>query len=179
MKIRPRNWCLVALASLLTIPGVAGDIDGVSVDSIWKATNFMNTSWFATDLVFVEDGLGYHASTTHDAQKPTTGEPLGLEMTWKIRRIDDGPTLDRFKVSSDADFVVVGEFTYRGRTVRTYSIATSGADGVTGAHLGYTDAEGRSTADVTNPASVVFAMLGIRGPYVTTIKLDQEGNPVE
>jgi hypothetical protein len=168
----------------LTIPGVAlgesdGDIDGVSVDSIWKATNFWNTSYFATELLFVEDGLGYHASTTHGTKKPSTGEPLGLEMTWRIRRIDDGPALDPFTVPPDADFIVVGEFTFRNRTVRTYSVATSGADGVTGAHLGYTDAEGRSTADVTNPASVVFTMLGIQGPHTTTIELDQDGNAVE
>lgn len=178
MRLDWNRRLLLTVLAVLVAPAIfaQSSLDGVAVESIWRAANLLNPNWISDELAFVPADDGFTATTEFGARQPDAGTGTGMTVGWEIRRVGDAPpSMSSFTIPSTAQFVVIGEYTFRDRTVRTYSTADELAGSVVATCLGYSRTDGSIVSRKNCHAGEVFAELGVAGPHVNTISIDAGG----
>ena len=139
-------------------------LNGVAVRSIWDVANFFNKSWLADEPTFVAEQKDFVFRTSFDAQRPETGEPIGIDVTWTISDLSEKHTLMEkyFKLPEGSKYLVTAGFEYPAlrKYVETLTIVLDRDGKLIGLPLGYKKPDGDVVADPSIANDRVFEMLG-------------------
>ena len=147
---------------------------GVRVKTLWQMANAVNASWLV-EPQFTSAERVFVGTSTLDAVKPETGEPLPVEISWLVAEAADvSLLLTDFDLPLDTSMVVIGRYTYTptGKSVETYTAIKQRPDGsLVSEDLGARLPDGSVASATGNLAAQAFQALGIRGPYTKVIHL--------
>jgi len=155
------------------VPEQDGKLLGVSVVTLWQATNVINTEFLTNEPTFVKQGNGYVGTASLNAMKPGTSDRIGVDITWTVGVIDGKAAALRaaFAVPADAQYVISAHYDYtRAKTtVDTYSVVSVRDGNLVAQHLGFKQADGTNVPEQMELARSVFKTLGINGPFMNRI----------
>jgi hypothetical protein len=156
---------------------VNGQLLGVSVAALWSATNPVNIAFLTNEPTFEKRGTDYVGSSSLNAAKPDTKEPIGVEITWTVSVLDEraADLKNNFPLPDDAQYLVTGHYANaRAKTtVDTYSVVSVRSGNLVPQNLGYKQGRGRYVRADGDFERSVFEALGIRGPVVTRIVIPE------